>query len=424
MKEHVHFAKLLTALLLLSGLVISFTPAAAQDDPIILDAHEEAVWDVAFSPDGATIASCDEDGIVILWDVATGEPTIIEAHGSAALAVAFSPDGALLATGSKDDTVVLWDTETLEVVQTLTHSDNVTALAFNGTGTVLAAGSKDNKVWLWDVATGNEITQLRGPDDLVTGVAFSPDDQMIAGSSEDGTVRLWDALTGEELHVLEWHEGVVYDVAFFDNGETLTLYSGGEDGMLIAWPLDALDVLDATVSIEAHARAVTAVAANPVLPYLATGSGDHTVKLWGLPNLDDNPIATYAGHTWVINALAFSPDGETLASAAGDNTVRLWQMPLGLIGTEEGAGDAARLDAAREVYAANCAACHGETGAEGDVGPALAMSDRVAAMWAAGALREVLVNGVEGTAMPAFDGTLEANDIDNLVLLLESWQEE
>ncbi|WP_331744302.1 hypothetical protein [Kitasatospora sp. NBC_01300] len=76
-----------------------------------------------------------------------------------------------------------------------------------------------------------------------------------------------------------------------------------------------------------HTGAVTAVAYAPDGRTLATGSADHTVKLWDTTT--HRMLATLTGHTGIVNAVAFSPDGRTLASAGADHTVRLWDVASG-----------------------------------------------------------------------------------------------
>ena len=69
---------------------------------------------------------------------------------------------------------------------------------------------------------------------------------------------------------------------------------------------------------------VFSVAFSPDGTTLASGSLDHTVKLWNVAT--GNNIATLQGHTDWVRSVAFSPDGTTLASASFDNTVKLWDI--------------------------------------------------------------------------------------------------
>ena len=67
------------------------------------------VQSVVFSPDGMNLVSGSE-GTVSLWDVPTKRRTaILEGHGGQVHSVAFSRDGATLATGAWDGTMLLWD---------------------------------------------------------------------------------------------------------------------------------------------------------------------------------------------------------------------------------------------------------------------------------------------------------------------------
>ena len=71
--------------------------------------HTNRVFTVAWSPDGASIASGDEDGNVYVWHTA-GRQTYFRytGHKGAINAVAWSPDGKFIASASADNTVHVW----------------------------------------------------------------------------------------------------------------------------------------------------------------------------------------------------------------------------------------------------------------------------------------------------------------------------
>jgi WD40 repeat protein len=78
-----------------------------------LTGHTSAVFSVAFSPDGHTLATGSGDQTVRLWNVTDparttplGDP--LTDHTSTINSVVFSPDGRTLATGSADRTIRLW----------------------------------------------------------------------------------------------------------------------------------------------------------------------------------------------------------------------------------------------------------------------------------------------------------------------------
>jgi WD40 repeat protein len=73
-----------------------------------------------------------------------------------------------------------------------------------------------------------------------------------------------------------------------------------------------------------HSSSVKSVAFSPDGKYLASGSGDKTVKLWSLESQKE--VGKLQGHSRNVTSIAFSPDGKYLASGSEDKTVKLWNI--------------------------------------------------------------------------------------------------
>src|SRR5262245_8499036 len=78
----------------------------------VLKGHKGPVSAVAFSPDGATLATGSWDQTVRLWDVASGkEKANFKWPVGRVFSLAYAPDGLRLAAGGDLGSVVVWDTE-------------------------------------------------------------------------------------------------------------------------------------------------------------------------------------------------------------------------------------------------------------------------------------------------------------------------
>ena len=110
----------------------------------------------------------------------------------------------------------------------------VNCLAFAPDGRRLAAGHYDGSIRLWDVIAGTLLEEMQ-TEGVVESLAFSPDGSVLATGSgySDHAIRLWDAQTGELLRVLEGHPGAVDNLAFSKLGDFLA--SGSYDGTLRLW---------------------------------------------------------------------------------------------------------------------------------------------------------------------------------------------
>uniref|UniRef100_A0A8C4S527 Notchless protein homolog 1 n=1 Tax=Erpetoichthys calabaricus TaxID=27687 RepID=A0A8C4S527_ERPCA len=82
-----------------------------------------------------------------------------------------------------------------------------------------------------------------------------------------------------------------------------------------------------TSSLEGHTEAVISVAFSPTGKYLASGSGDTTVRFWDLST--ETPHFTAKGHKHWVLSITWSPDGKKLASGCKNSQIFLWDPHTG-----------------------------------------------------------------------------------------------
>jgi WD40 repeat protein len=167
------------------------------------------VWEVnslAFSQDGRILVSGGLDGAVKIWNWHKEEllHTLnrpVDFFGSlvswfdssvgAIWSVAISPDGKTVAASGLQQPIQLWNTENGRLLRTFTeHSDSVYTLAFSPDGETLASGGGDNTIRIWNFHTGELLETLEhlGP---VKSVVFSYDGKTLVSGSADATVKIW-----------------------------------------------------------------------------------------------------------------------------------------------------------------------------------------------------------------------------------------
>ncbi len=72
----------------------------------VLTGHRDALYGIAFSPDGSQLATAGYDRIIQIWNTTSGEILrTLKGHNGAVFGIAFSPDGSVLATAGGDSSV-------------------------------------------------------------------------------------------------------------------------------------------------------------------------------------------------------------------------------------------------------------------------------------------------------------------------------
>jgi WD40 repeat protein len=284
----------------------------------IFAGHSNAVYGVAFSPDGTLLASSSLDRKVKIWDVATGAALLtLAGHQGAVNEVVFRPDGLQVASASSDGDVLIWDLGPAREVYTITTPDAFSRITVSKDGKWMAEGvGLDAKVW--ETETGVELVSLRH-ELLVNAVAFSPDGQQLVTTDTEGGIHVWDI--ERQINVLNMKKGssILNAVAFSPDGTKIA--SGGEDNVVQIWDSHNGDLI---FTLRGHAYPITSLAISPDGKSLISGGVDNIAILWDIEN--GEKINTLRGHTDVVWGMDFSADGKRIVTASRDSTVKVWDV--------------------------------------------------------------------------------------------------
>jgi RNA polymerase sigma factor (sigma-70 family) len=263
-----------------------------------------------FSPDSRVLAVCDAGTTIRLYDVATGAETPSPpGHRSGFFQTAFSPDGkAVLILGQR--TLQVWEAATGQLRRRREWpADQMASSHLSEDGSRIYSWANDHLVRIWDVATGEEVS--RSPDKFDSpyfgGLMSSPDGKILALRPQAPTIlvlALWpqaptilllDAATGRELRRLDAHAPWPSGAAFLPDGRSLVTW--GADGMARVWEV-------------------------------ATGKELRQIIFNDAPN-PDLPAPPGAISMGAIYSTAVSPDGRLLAFGSPNQFIAIHDLASG-----------------------------------------------------------------------------------------------
>ena len=361
-------------------------PADAFDDPPLPGAvarlgttrFRQACNTLAWTPDGKTLVSSGQDGLVRFWDPADGKQVRqFKPAWGGVTALAYSPDGKHLLLGGGDGSVHFLDDaigrEVRAVGAPTVQPQQVTALALNpDDGTVLAAGA-DGSVGDRDPSTGASASLTDAPrnfrvqpraavspdgrsyavwggDDLLTvydaagkerfhattqiaqldGLLFSPDGKTLAAWAPlSSQIALWDVATGKETSRVKTARLLAHQIAFSPDGKSVA--SRGSDGLLHVWdPASGQELQKMPLQHGAPggsaAYVVTPIAFSPDGKTLAValGTAIHVLDLAA-----GGEVGNFVGHAAPVQDVRFTPDGARVVTCARDGTAGIWDAANG-----------------------------------------------------------------------------------------------
>lgn len=215
---------------------------------------------MSLTADDRHLAIATAQGAVQIWNVATGKlqqmlPGLAAATSRGATIemarLLFSPNGeyiALVGKAGQIQVVQLQTGQRWELEQVAKANANkphrLPAIAFSpDSRQIIIAGQPTlgttRIASFRDVATGREVSALRGAAQALSTIQFSPDGSLLATTTTSGAVQLWNTELGSELLSLKLPATAI-QWAGFQNPPATTdgnIFAIGRDGTLRQWQL-------------------------------------------------------------------------------------------------------------------------------------------------------------------------------------------
>lgn len=223
---------------------LSLWDVATQSSIAVIPVHPDLL-SVDWSPNRPLVATGDCNPTVRLWDISL-LPNItfrgeLPDHRECITQLAFSPDGETLATGDEIGLLRIYNWQSGEQIVQKSLNERITNVAWNIGGSHLAVSSDTGQLLVYDMRN-NRTTQIFSrqpkPEIPLLSLSWSPDTKFVATGSEEGWIAIWEINETQRegfigSYLLQEHRSSVISLSWNPNKNWLL--SLDASGIIIVW---------------------------------------------------------------------------------------------------------------------------------------------------------------------------------------------
>ncbi len=296
-----------------------------------INAHTDKINAISCSQIESKLVSCSRHGGIKIWDLKTQKCTQelapdVDACSVGVCDVAFHPDGKTIASGDLRGKLKLWDISSGKEVSCLEEKGSVSALSYNQDGNTLAFGisSRNSVLKLIDLKN-NKCKKSYKTDDWGVKQIKVTKELIIAGLAHRGLV-FWNQESGE-VTKLGWR-GSHYSPWELQHGPQFVFTSNAQ--LAIKYDLRNVFLYDhkkggKPILKNKGDAFVYALACSPDEKTIAISRsefGKEFITLWDIEK--DTTVCFDNGGS--VNKMEYSPDGSFLITGLYDGKIKLWNL--------------------------------------------------------------------------------------------------
>ncbi|KAJ8581351.1 WD40 repeat-like protein [Rhizopogon salebrosus TDB-379] len=174
------------------GTIRRWNPNTGRQIALPIETRHGWVHAVKYSPQGDKFASCGYDRVIRVWSKAGKLLIEIKGHDDWVFSLCWSNDGAYIFSGSGDMTIRKWQSiDGKELVVLRGHTNTVRSICLSPDERHLVSASDDCSVRIWDLKTNVQVGDPLLHDDELSALAIPSDRGYIASAGLDKKVYVW-----------------------------------------------------------------------------------------------------------------------------------------------------------------------------------------------------------------------------------------